>query len=282
VVGAERIREIEPHVVGIRGLWSPSTGIIDFRRIALALADEVRKRGGEIQTSRTVVAVASRPDGLVIGTDQGDLRATNLVACGGLWADTLASMTGDHGPERIVPFRGDYYTLSSDARSLVRGLVYPVADPRFPFLGIHFTKRIDGQIWAGPNAVLALARAGYRRRDINLRDLAGTLSDRGFLRLAARYWRVGVAEVWRDLSKRAFANELRRYVPELRDDQLTFGPSGVRAQAVDPDGTLVDDFRFGGEGRILHVRNAPSPGATASLAIGRVIADAAIERFSLT
>jgi len=281
VVGAERIREIEPHAVGIRGLWSPATGIIDFRRIALALADEVRKRGAEIHTSRAVQGIETRSEGLVVATSGGDLLARNLVACGGLWADTLGSMTGDRGRERIVPFRGDYYTLTEDARSLVRGLVYPVADPRFPFLGIHFTKRIDGQVWAGPNAVLALARTGYRRRDLDLRDLAGTLSDRGFLRLAARYWRVGLAEIWRDLSKRAFANELRRYVPELRDDQLRFGPSGVRAQAVDPDGTLVDDFRFGGEQRVLHVRNAPSPGATASLAIGRVIAERAIERFSL-
>ena len=163
----------------------------------------------------------------------------------------------------------------------MRGLIYPVPDPRFPFLGVHFTRRIDGEVWAGPNAVLAFARAGYRRRDIDLHDLAAVLGSRGFLRLAARYWRTGAAEFWRDWSKKAFLRALRRYVPELGAEQITFGPSGVRAQALDRDGRLVDDFRLGGPGHVLHVRNAPSPAATASLAIGREIAERAIERFDL-
>jgi L-2-hydroxyglutarate oxidase LhgO len=190
-------------------------------------------------------------------------------------------MTGDPGPERIIPFRGDYYTLTPEARPLVRGLIYPVPDPRFPFLGVHLTKRIDGEVWAGPNAVLAFARIGYRRRDVNIRDLGETLRDRGFLRLARRYWRMGAFEMWRDVSKRAFVAEVRRFVPDLRADQLVFGPSGVRAQAIDPDGTLVDDFRLGGDRHVLHVRNAPSPAATASLAIGTRLAEQAIERFEL-
>jgi L-2-hydroxyglutarate oxidase LhgO len=192
-------------------------------------------------------------------------------------------MTGEAGPEapRIVPFRGDYYTLTPDARRLVRGLIYPVNDPRFPFLGIHLTKRVDGEVLAGPNAVLAFAREGYRRRDVSPRDLAGALAYPGFLRLARRFWRTGAAEMWRDWSKRAFLAELRRYVPELRGDQLVFGPSGVRAQALARDGALVDDFQLGGTDRVLHVWNAPSPAATSSLAIGRVLAREAIGRFGL-
>ena len=162
----------------------------------------------------------------------------------------------------------------------MRGLIYPVPDPAFPFLGVHLTTRIDGEVWAGPNAVLALARTGYRRRDLSVRDLAATVSYPGFLRLAARHVRMGAAEMWRDVSKRAFLGAIQRYVPELRGDQLRFGPSGVRAQALDRDGTLVDDFRLGGRGRIFHVRNAPSPAATSSLAIGAMLADTALERFA--
>ena len=282
VVGSERIRELEPMAAGLQALWSPTTGIIDFRRVALAFADEVRTRGARIHTSRRVVGVRSHGRDLVLTTTQGDLVTRDLIACAGLQSDRVAAMTSDRGTEQIVPFRGDYYTLSKDARSLVRGLIYPVADPRLPFLGVHFTKRIDGEVWAGPNAVLALARHGYHRRDVSLRDLTDTISKPGFLRMARRFWRTGLVEQWRDISKRAFAAELRRYVPAIRDDQLTFGPSGVRAQAVDRDGSLVDDFRLGGGRHIMHVRNAPSPAATASLAIGRELAEAAIERFELT
>ncbi|MGZ6257953.1 MAG: L-2-hydroxyglutarate oxidase [Candidatus Limnocylindrales bacterium] len=280
-VGPERIRELEPHAAGRRGLWSPTTAIIDFRRVAQAYADEVRAAGGTIETGRRVTAIQARGDELVLSTSRGELVARNLIACAGLQADRVAALTGDRPLERIVPFRGDYYTLRPDARQLVRGLLYPVADPRFPFLGVHFTRRIDGEVWAGPNAVLAFAREGYRRRDIDLGDLAGTLSDPGFLRLGARFWRTGALELWRDVSARAFHAALARYVPELRRDQLRFGPSGVRAQALDRDGTLVDDFRIGGTGHVLHVRNAPSPAATASLAIGRVLAEEALARFEL-
>ena len=283
VVGPERIREIEPHVVGIRALWSPSTGIVDFRRVAMALADEVRARGGEILTGRRVTAIERRRDALVLVTRAGEVVAGSVIACAGLWADRVAALTGDAGREgpRIVPFRGDYYTLSPGARHLVRGLIYPVPDPHFPFLGVHFTRRIDGEVWAGPNAVLAFARRGYRRRDVSIPDLAGTLLFPGFLRLAGRYMRTGLAEMWRDVSKRAFVRELRRYIPELRSEQLRFGPSGVRAQALLRDGSLVEDFDLAGSGRVLHVRNAPSPAATASLAIGRLLTERAIEQFEL-
>jgi L-2-hydroxyglutarate oxidase len=278
-VGPERIRDLEPHAAGIRGLWSPSTGIIDFRRVALAMADEIRARGAEIVTSWPVSAIDARLAEVVVRGPRDEERAASLVvACAGLQADRLARMTRDDDDPRIVPFRGDYYTLEPAAAGLVHGLLYPVPDSRFPFLGVHFTRRIDGSVWAGPNAVLAFAREGYRRRDISPRDLASTLADRGFQRLAVRYLRTGVAEMWRDWWKPAFVRELQRYVPQIRGDQLRFGPSGVRAQALARDGTLMDDFSLGGRGRVLHVRNAPSPAATSSLAIGRVLATTALER----
>lgn len=283
ILGRERIRELEPYVAGARALWSPTTGIIDFRAVALAYAAEARARGADIRVSRAVTSIVERPDRVVLGTTQGELEATNVIACAGLQADRVAAMSGERGPDvpRIVPFRGDYYTLTPDARHLVSRLVYPLPDPRFPFLGVHFTPRIDGEVWAGPNAVLAFAREGYRRRDLDLRDLASTLAYRGFQRLALRYLWTGLAEMRRDWSKGAFLSELQRYVPELRGGQIVFGPSGVRAQALDRDGRLIDDFSIGGSRRVLHVRNAPSPAATASLAIGRVLVKTATERFGL-
>lgn len=280
VVGPERMREIEPHTRGLRGLWSPTTGVIDYRAVCRALADEITAGGGTIELGRALTGATVRGAEVVARTTAGDLVCGGLVVCAGLWADEVAARTGEPAEPRIVPFRGDYYTLTDDARSLVRGLIYPVPDPAFPFLGVHLTTRIDGEVWAGPNAVLALARTGYRRRDVSLRDLAAIVAYPGFLRLAARNVHMGAAEMWRDVSKRAFLHALQRYMPELRGDQLRFGPSGVRAQALDRDGTMVDDFRLGGRGRVLHVRNAPSPAATSSLAIARMLADTAMERFA--
>ena len=280
-VGPERIREIEPHAAGIRALWSPGTAIVDFRRVAFAVAADVEAAGGTIRTATQVIGVREVGGDRVVETTNGSVTTGHVIACAGLWADRVAAMTGHSGPERIVPFRGDYYTLRPTARHLVRGLLYPVPDPSFPFLGVHFTRRIDGAVWAGPNAVLAMARAGYRRRDVDPGELLRVLTYRGFLRLAKRYWRTGTAEFWRDLSKRAFLQELQRQVPELRSRDIVFGPSGVRAQALDPDGSLVDDFRVRGGRHVLHVRNAPSPAATASLAIGRELASLAIDRFEV-
>jgi L-2-hydroxyglutarate oxidase LhgO len=282
-VGPERIRELEPKAAGIRGLWSPRTGIVDFRAVALAYADDLRAKGVAIHTSREVTAIDPRSGEVVLTTTTGELFASNVIACAGLQSDRVAAMTGETGKDipRIVPFRGDYYTLKPEARSLVTRLLYPVPDPRFPFLGVHFTPRHDGAVWAGPNAVLALAREGYKRTDINVRDLAETLAYRGFQRVALKFWRMGTTEMWRDVVKRAYVRELQRYLPEIQGDQLRFGPSGVRAQALAHDGTLVDDFSLGGSGRLLHVRNAPSPAATSSLAIGRMLAETAIDRFAL-
>ena len=280
-VGRERIAEIEPHAAGIRALWSPSTGIIDFRRVAHAMADEIRTRGAEIHLGRRVTGIRESAAEVVLDSTSGAIVARHVVVCAGLQADRMAAMAGSSDAPRIVPFRGDYYTLAADARHLARGLIYPVPDPRFPFLGVHFTRRIDGEVWAGPNAVLAFAREGYRRRDLSVRDLAGTLAYPGFRRLAGKYLRTGLSEMWRDWWKPAFVKELERYIPSIRADQLTFGPSGVRAQALSRDGALVDDFSLGGSGRILHVQNAPSPAATSSLAIGRTLAETASERFGL-
>jgi L-2-hydroxyglutarate oxidase LhgO len=217
-----------------------------------------------------------------VSTDRGEIRARHVVACAGLHADRVAAGTDPDAVDRIIPFRGDYYTLTPDARHLVNGLIYPVPDPEFPFLGVHLSRTIRGDVIAGPNAVLAFAREGYRRRDLDVAELASIVGHRGFRKLARRYWRTGLAEMWRDISRRAYLRELQRYVPEIRREHLVFGPSGVRAQAIDPDGTLVEDFRLGGTDRVLHVRNAPSPAATASMAIAATISDEAESRFDLS
>jgi len=280
-VGPERIREIEPHAAGIRALWSPKSGIIDYRRVALAYAEEIRARGGAILTRREVRGIERRQGEKIVKTAAGDVVCRNVISCAGLQSDRVAAMTGDAGTEQIVPFRGDYYTLAPAAHHLVRGLIYPVPDTRFPFLGVHFGRTMDGRVRAGPNAVLAFAREGYRRTDVSLADLVEALAFPGFRRLALRHWRTGIAEMWRDWSKSAFTARLRRYVPGIRAEDLVFGPSGVRAQSLAADGNLVEDFSIGESPGVLHVRNAPSPAATASLAIGRELAERAIRSFAL-
>jgi (S)-2-hydroxyglutarate dehydrogenase len=280
-LGPDEMREVEPEVRGLRGLHVPGTGIIDWGQFALALADAVRTRGGEIRTGAEVTAIAGTPDGLVLQATVGTVATRDLVTCAGLHADRLAAMTGHAGGIRIIPFRGDYAVLRPGARHFCRTLIYPVADPRFPFLGVHLTRRINGEVWAGPNAVLAYAREGYRRRDVDVREVAGILGDRGFLRLAGRYWQTGAAELLRDLSLRRFLGALQRYTPGLTLADLAWGPSGIRAQALRRNGTLVEDFAIAGGPHVLHVVNAPSPAATASLAIGRELATRAVERFGI-
>jgi L-2-hydroxyglutarate oxidase LhgO len=282
-VGPDEIRELEPNAAGIRALHVPETGIIDFRRVAFAYADEVRRRGGEITLGAQVVGL-DRLNGArrLTLADGRRLHAANVITCAGLQSDRIAALTGSRPlGYRIVPFRGDYYTLTREAARLVNGLIYPVPDPAFPFLGVHFTRRIDGAVWAGPNAVPAMAREGYGRAKLNLRDLGSTVSFPGFWRIARQYARTGAAEVWRDVVKRSFVNELRRYVPAVRPRHMRFGPSGIRAQCMSSDGKLVDDFLLEESDGLLHVLNAPSPGATASLAIGRELAERATVAFSL-
>ncbi len=280
-LGPEAMREIEPHVAGVRALHVPETGIVDFRRVALALAEDIRGRGGEVLLGRRVTGVRRLGDELVLETSAGPVLAWSLVACAGLQSDRLARATGAPERMRIVPFRGDYLALRPHARHLVRALVYPVPDPALPFLGVHLTRRIDGEVWAGPNAVLALARERYGRASVDLRDLLETLAWPGFRRLVRRHWRAGLAELRRDLSRRAFLQACRRLVPGLGPGDVEWGPSGIRAQTVLATGELADDFVVQAGRGILHVRNAPSPAATASLAIGRVLAEHALARFDL-
>ncbi len=274
MIGSERLKELEPNVVGLRALWSPNTGIVDFSRVAAAYADDLRAAGGEIRTRHEVTGLLRERKITILQTSGGDVRARSVIACAGLQADRVAALTGGSPTPRIVPFRGDYYILRPERRHLVRNLIYPVPDPAFPFLGVHFTRRMDGEVWLGPNAVLAFAREGYHRTDLVPGDLVEALAYPGFRRLATKYWRVGLAEMWRDVSKAAFLKSLREFIPELTEADLLPGPSGVRAQALAEDGALVDDFVVEASGGVLHVRNAPSPAATSSLAIGNMIADA--------
>ncbi|HVL84011.1 MAG TPA: L-2-hydroxyglutarate oxidase [Pseudonocardia sp.] len=269
------IRQHEPHVRGIAALWVPATGVCDFRLVARQLGELVRRAGGIVHLGRPVRAVVRRRTDIVVRTDAGDLLGTRVVVCAGLRSDELAWAAGAEPGVRIVPFRGEYAGFADRAAGLVRGLVYPVPDPAFPFLGVHATRGIDGHVHAGPNAVLALAREGYSWGTVRPGDLARTLAYPGTLRLARRHWRYGLGEVHRSLSRRALAARLRRMLPDVRSADLHPAGAGVRAQAVRPDGTLVDDFLLvaqgKGPGSVLHVLNAPSPAATAALPIGREI-----------
>jgi L-2-hydroxyglutarate oxidase len=281
MVGAEELREIEPHAAGVRALHSPGTGIIDFGRVVEVLAAELAADGVSLFYGHEVRGIERRGGLQVLETTAGPVGARQVISCAGLHSDRVAGLSSP-SPVQIVPFRGDYYTLREDARHLCRGLIYPVPDPDLPFLGVHFTKRVDGNVWAGPNAVLATAREGYSRTAFNRADLLETIRYPGFRKLARTYWRTGAVEMWRDVVKGAFVKELQRYVPEVRAEQLTFGPSGVRAQALDADGSMVDDFRLAAHDGSMHVLNAPSPAATASLAIAGHLATEAAGLFSLS
>jgi (S)-2-hydroxyglutarate dehydrogenase len=281
LVGPERLREIEPRCVGIKAIYSPATGIVDYGMVADKYAELIEARGGEIRTHHEVTAIERRGGITELTTPVGAVETRFVISCAGLYADRVARLTGGAAEPRIVPFRGDYYMLKPELGDWVKGNIYPVPDPRFPFLGVHFTRRINGDIWLGPNAVLAFAREGYRLTDINVGELAEALRYRGFQQLATKFWRTGLEEMYRDVSKRAFLASLQRYMPELLLEDMIPGPSGVRAQALAPDGSLVDDFIVDRQGDTLHVRNAPSPAATSSLAIGELIADAAEETFAL-
>jgi L-2-hydroxyglutarate oxidase len=270
-IGPERAREIEPRVRALAALHVPGTGIVDYKQVCRVLVERVRARGGEVRVGAGLRRVEPRPDALVLETAAGPVEARFLVNCGGLQSDRLAALGGAPPEVRIVPFRGEYYELVPARRGLVRGLIYPVPDPAFPFLGVHFTRMVDGSVHAGPNAVLALAREGYRWSDVSPRDLAATLGFPGFWRLAARYAGEGLREVVRSLSKAAFTRSLRRLIPEVRARDIVPCGAGVRAQALTRAGALVDDFAIARGPRSVHVLNAPSPAATASLEIAEAI-----------
>jgi len=281
MIGPEELREIEPHSTGMKALVVPSTGITDYAKVSEKYADLISARGGTVLTSAAATGIRRGTSEIVVETSRGAFSTTALINCAGLQSDRVSRMAGDEPGVMIVPFRGEYYDLVPERAGLVRALIYPVPDPRFPFLGVHFTRRITGKVDAGPNAVFALAREGYRHRDISLRDLISSLAFPGFWRMARRNWRNGFDEFRRSLSKPLFVRALQRLLPEVSEKDLVPGGSGVRAQALKPDGTLVDDFQFLPSGKVLHVLNVPSPAATASLAIGRTIVDTAAASLGL-
>ena len=281
IVDAAGIAQREPHCRGIKAIYSPVTGIVDYGVVARSYADDILEAGGTIETGHEVTAIERRAPTSVVLSNKGDTEAKYVITCGGLQSDRLAKMTGGKSDPKIVPFRGDYLILRPEKRYLVKGNIYPVPDPSFPFLGVHFTPRMNGDIWLGPNAVLAFAREGYSFTTIKFGDLFETLTYSGFIKLAGKYLSTGMGEMYRDVVRGAYVRALQRYIPELTVSDTLPGPSGVRAQAMMGDGSLVDDFVFDGDEGVVHVRNAPSPAATSSLAIGRFIADDADKRFGL-
>jgi L-2-hydroxyglutarate oxidase len=280
-LSAADIREAEPGARGVAGLWVPQTGIVDYRLVARRYAHDLLEHGGRVHLGARVRGTRSSGGEVVLLTTRGDLRCRAVVTCAGLQSDRVARMCGVDPGVRIVPFRGEYYELAPSAAHLVRNLIYPVPDSRFPFLGVHFTRRITGEVEAGPNAVLALKREGYRRTSFSLTDAASTFTYPGFWRLARRYWKTGTGEMYRSWNKGAFVRALQLLVPGVERSDLRPGGTGVRAQALDGAGRLVDDFHIVGGERQIHVLNAPSPAATASLAIGRTVAAMAIDAFDL-
>ncbi len=277
VIGPERLREIEPHAAGVRAVYSPETGIVDYGVVAQAFVAELIENGGEVLTGARVVGLSADREGVRIRTTFGEVAARRLINCAGLYADKLALEMGIEPGLRIVPFRGEFFSLAPERSGLVNGLVYPVPDPRLPFLGVHFTKRVDGTVEAGPNAVLAFAREGYRSLDVDLAELWGALTYKGFWRMSRTHWRSGIQEQYRSAVKGKMAKSLQVLVPEVRKDDLVNRSAGVRAQAVDDKGRLVQDFAIVRGPKSIHVLNAPSPAATASLAIGSHIVELAQE-----
>ena len=279
MIGPERLREIEPHATGVRALHVPTTGIIDFPRVAQTYARLIQEKGGDLRLRHELRGIVRTDGGLILETSQESIHSKFMINCGGLHCDRIARLAGAQPDLQIVPFRGEYYTIAPQRRTLVKNLIYPVPDPAFPFLGVHFTRTIDGLVEAGPNAVLAFAREGYKKSDFDARDLRETLTFSGFRKMARTYWRTGLGEMFRSFSKQAFLAVLRRLLPELTLGDLQPGGSGVRAQAISSQGALIDDFMISVTGSALHVLNAPSPGATASLAIGTMIVDKAGQEF---
>ncbi len=277
-IDAAQLRELEPHVSGIKAIHVPEAGIVDYTQVCTRLADIVISAGSEIKTNASVLKIRTNSSSSRLVTNTGEYETRLIVNCAGLYSDRVTKMTGFKPEAKIVPFRGEYYKIVSSRYHLCRNLIYPVPDPNFPFLGVHFTRMIDGTVECGPNAVLAFAREGYTKSKINLRDLLESITYPGFWRLALRHWKMGTAEMWRSISRRAFVTALKRLIPEIESADLDPAPSGVRAQALLPNGNLVDDFLVNESDRAISINNAPSPGATASLNIGRLIASKVAER----
>jgi L-2-hydroxyglutarate oxidase len=281
MLSRKELRELEPHCAGITAIRVPSTGITDYTMVSREYGRKIETTGGIVHTATEVKGFSRDGDEIVIQTNRGDYRTRYAINCAGLQSDRVARMAGQNPDVMIVPFRGEYYDLVPQKHSLVRNLIYPVPDPRFPFLGVHFTRRVHGGVDAGPNAVLAFRREGYRRTDFDLNDAMEAITFPGFRTMAAKYWRHGAGEFYRSFHKAAFVKALQRLVPEIQSEDLVDGGSGVRAQALRRDGTLVDDFQFVFADGMLHVYNVPSPAATASLPIGGTIVQMAAESFGL-
>ncbi|MBS96058.1 MAG: L-2-hydroxyglutarate oxidase [SAR202 cluster bacterium] len=281
MIGPERLKEIEPHASGVQAIHSPNTGIVDYIQVSQAYATEYQEAGGDLFTNSEVVKINEDQNGYVLTTKSGEYKAKYLINCAGLYADKIVNMIGEKSNIKIIPFRGEYFELTEDSHHLVNGLIYPVPDPKFPFLGVHYTRLINGGVEAGPNAVLAFAKEGYKFSTVNPKEFLGTLSFSGFWIMAAKYWKTGMSEMYRSLSKKSFTRSLQKLVPEIREENLVSTEAGVRAQAVDSTGFLLDDFSIIQTARGIHVQNAPSPAATSSLSIGKYVADLAQSSFSL-
>ena len=273
LIPRERLRELEPHAHGVRGIHVPEAGIVKYAQVCERLGELITRAGHRILYNAEAAGFRRGGAKMIVSTPVGGIEADFVVNCAGLQCDRVARMCGADPRAKIIPFRGEYYEVVEEKRYLCRNLIYPVPDPRFPFLGAHFTRTIDNHLECGPNAVLAFAREGYEKRDINVRDLLETLGYAGFRKMAQKHWRMGVGEMWRSFSKKAFTRALQGLVPEIREKDLVPAPAGIRAQAVAPDGALVDDFLILEDERTVHVNNAPSPAATASLNIGRLIVE---------
>lgn len=278
-IGPERLKEIEPHVRGVEAIHVPEAGIIDYRQVAERLAERIKGAGGELKMNAKVTGMFRHEQRMIVQSGAGELEAKLVVNCGGLHSDRLAWLSGSRPDAQIIPFRGEYFELKPSAQQLCRGLIYPVPDPDFPFLGVHFTRMIHGGVECGPNAVFALAREGYYKTSFNLFDTLESLTYPGFLRLAWKHWRAGWHEMYRSFNKSAFVTALQRLVPDVKSDDLVPAPAGVRAQALTRDGNLVDDFLILENELVVNVCNAPSPAATASLNIGKLIVEKIAPRF---
>lgn len=280
LIDQARLRELEPHTAGVRAIHVPEAGIVDYRQVCERLAQHIRAAGSEILLEAHVLKMHVGADDVTLETTAGEVRAKYAINCAGLYSDRVTAMSGQKPEVKIIPFRGEYFELKPQAKHLCRNLIYPVPDAKFPFLGVHYTRMTTGAIECGPNAVLAFAREGYHLSDVNLRDLAESLTYSGFLRMAAKHWKTGMYELWRSISKPAFVRALQRLIPEIRGEDLESAPAGVRAMAVSRDGNLVDDFSIQEAGRVINVCNAPSPAATACLNIGRLIVEKLATRFN--
>ena len=277
IVDSQELKDLEPHATGIKAIHVPSMGIINYTSVVDELAKQIIKRGGEIKTKATVKGFVRKAGECIVNTQICDYPTELVINCAGLYSDKIAQLAGENSSISIIPFRGEYYMLKPESRHLVNSLIYPVPDPRFPFLGVHFTRRIDGSVEAGPNAVLATAREGYRRRDFNFQETWELLTNPGVWKIGRNYWKTGMGEYTRSLFKPLFVKALQYLVPAIQGSDLVPGGSGVRAQAMDETGKLLDDFCIVQSERFIHVLNAPSPAATASFAIGSTIADQAFQ-----